>query len=188
MIGSIPQLLWRALCAAGCFLLCISFVSKAKPFQAQTPTPPQTSANQSREQGSTQRIPRQQAQVTAALDGIVRDAALPNSAPVPGAALTLRNLQSGQTFTAASSAEGVFRLFPLPPGTYELRVESENYAAFALAEVALEPNEIATLEISLVKVAAAAARARLPRLPDLGPALPAEAPPSFGTDRELRHR
>src|SRR5258708_26026300 len=32
------------------------------------------------------------------------------------------------------------------------------------------------------------ARSRLPRLPELGPALSAEAPPSFGAYREFRHR
>src|SRR5215470_14498970 len=129
MTGSIPRLLGRALCAVCVFLLFLLSSAGANTFQAQAPAAPQSSAKPSREEGPQLRIPRQQAQVTAALDGIVRDAALPSSVPVPGAALTLRNLQSGQTLTAASSAEGVFRFFPLPPGKYELRVESENYAA-----------------------------------------------------------
>jgi hypothetical protein len=46
-----------------------------------------------REQGPSQRIPRQQAQNTGALDGIVRDTSSPNNTlPIPGAILTLRNL------------------------------------------------------------------------------------------------
>src|SRR5207302_1302798 len=55
-------------------------------------------------------------------------------------------------------------------------------------DLALQPNEVLTLEISLVTVAAMEARSRLPRLPELGPALSAEAQPSFGTHRVFRHR
>jgi Carboxypeptidase regulatory-like domain len=148
-----------------------------------------TSTKQSREQGPPQRIPRQQAQNTAALDGVVRDAASPNGVlPIPGAAVTLRNLQSGQVFSGMTSSEGVFRLFPLPPGKYEARVEAGNYASFVLAELELSPNEIVTLDISLMSAGAAEARSRLPRLPELGPAVAAGAGQSFETYHELRHR
>jgi hypothetical protein len=144
---------------------------------------------QSREQGPPPRIPRQQAQNTTALDGIVRDAGFPSVAlPVPGAVLTLRNAQSGLTFSTTAKGEGVFRLFPLPPGQYQLRVEAKDYVPFVLSELTLQPNEVLTLEISLVTVAAAEARSRLPRLPELGPALSAEGQSSYGTYREFLHR
>jgi hypothetical protein len=52
----------------------------------------------------------------------------------------------------------------------------------------LEPNEIVTLEISLVSLATAEMRSRLPRLSELGPALTAGATPSLGSYREFRHR
>ncbi|HKW61056.1 MAG TPA: carboxypeptidase-like regulatory domain-containing protein [Candidatus Acidoferrum sp.] len=145
---------------------------------------------ESREQGPPQRIPRQQAQNTAALDGFVRDttSSQGNAPPIPGAVLTLRNLQSEKTFTATSSAEGIFRLFPLPPGKYELRAEAQSYTPFALAELALSPNEVTTLEISLVASGAGEARSRLPRFSDLGPALPAGGAATAGVYRELRHR
>jgi hypothetical protein len=148
----------------------------------------QDSAKQSREQGPL-RIPRQQAKTTAALDGTVRDGSSPTKPlPIPGAMLTLRNLQSGQAFATTTSAEGVFRLFPLPPGRYELRAEAPNYAPFVLVDLLLEPNEIVTLEISLVSLATAEMRSRLPRLSELGPALTAGATPSLGSYREFRHR
>ena len=191
MTGPFLRLSWRAVCAACCLCFFFSFALAAKTFQdrATTPAPAQSSAKESREQGPLQRIPRQQAQNTAALDGFVRDGSTPsNPLPVPGAVLTLWNLQSGQTFTAASSAEGIFRLFPMPAGKYELRAEAQNYASFVLAELALQPNEIVTLEISLVPGGAAETRSRLPRLPDLGPALSGGAAPSSGAYRELRHR
>jgi hypothetical protein len=148
-----------------------------------------TATSQSRDLSKPLRIPRQQASTTSALDGIVRDAGFSNvTLPVPAAQLTLRNLQSGETFHASASGEGVFRIFPLPPGHYELRVEAKNYAGFALADLSLEPNQVVTLEISLVTIAAAEARSRLPRLPELGPALSAEAESSLGSYREFRHR
>src|SRR5260370_12490040 len=87
-----------------------------------------------------------------------------------------------------TDVEGVFRIFPLPPGHYQLRVEAKDYAPFAIPDLFLQPNEVVTLEISLSTVAAIEARSRLPRLPELGPAPSAEAPPSIGTYREFRHR
>jgi hypothetical protein len=189
MIFLFPRRYRRAFCAA----CCISVLSAAAIAGAtrQEESPPGTpgSAKKSSEQGALQRIPRQQAQTSAALDGVVRDASVAGATrPVPAAALTLRNLETGQVFSAASSAEGVFRVFPLPPGHYQLGVEAKDYAPFVLADLALQPNEVVTLEISLVTVATMEARSRLPRLPELGPALSAEAPRSSGTYREFRHR
>src|SRR5215467_11137037 len=93
MIGSIPRLPWRAICAVCVFLLFLPSLTKAKAFQERAPFAAQSSTEQSREEGPQLRIPRQQARNTAALDGIVRDAASLTSGPIPGAALTLRNLQ-----------------------------------------------------------------------------------------------
>jgi hypothetical protein len=189
MIRNSPRLHWRAIGAACCCCFCFSSLLAAKMLQEQASPQAPSSAKQSREQGPPQRIPRQQAQNTAALDGVVRDAASPNGVlPIPGATVTLRNLQSGQVFTGMTSSEGVFRLFPLPPGKYEARVEAGNFALFVLAELELSPNEIVTLEISLMSAGAAEARSRLPRLPELGPAVAAGAGQSFGTYHELRHR
>src|SRR5713226_3627565 len=183
------RLFREAICAVCCTCFYFSPALEARTFQEQTRTAAQDAAKQTREQGPPQRIPRQQAQTTAALDGVVRDAGSPQSMlPVPGAVVTLRNAQSGQLFNASTSAEGVFRLFPLPPGKYELRVEARDYAPFVIADLMLQPNEVATLDISLMTAAAAEVRPRLPRLPELGPALTAEALPSFRTYREFRHR
>jgi len=189
MIHFIPRHVRRASCAACCFA-CLGFVPRAAPNSLLQSAPPaQDPAKQSSEQGPPLRIPRQQAQSTAALDGLVRDAGSSKGAiPVPAAIVTLRQAQSGQIFSASASAEGVFRIFPLPPGNYELRVEAKDYAPFVLTDIALQSNEVLTLEVSLVAVAAMEARSRLPRLPELGPALSAEAQTSFGTYRQFRHR
>jgi hypothetical protein len=179
----------RAFCAACCFASFFFAARAAATSPPQYPPAAQDTARQSRQSAPPLRIPRQQAQTTAALDGVIRDAGFSNIIlPVPGAVLTLRNVQSGQLFSAITSGEGVFRLFPLPPGQYQLRVEARDYAPFVLSDLTLQPNEVVTLEISLVTVAAVEARSRLPRLPELGPALSAEAQASFGTYRQFRHR
>jgi len=188
MIFLSPRKHRRAFCAVCCISVLSAAAITGAARQGQSPPNPQDSAKKSVEQGAPLRIPRQQAQTSAALDGVVRDSSGPGATrPVAAAVLTLRNLQSGQTFSGATSDEGVFRVFPLPPGHYQLRVEAKEYAPFVLADLALEPNEVVTLEISLVGAAAMEARSRLPRLPELGPALSAEAP-SFGSYREFRHR
>jgi carboxypeptidase family protein len=188
MICFSPRQAQRAFCAACCFAF-LSSGPDAETLRQQCPAPAQDTATQSREQGPPRRIPRQQAQNTAALDGVVRDAGFPGiTLPVPGAILTLRNAQSGQLFAGTTSGEGIFRLFPLPPGRYQLRVEARDYAPLVLPDLSLQPNEVLTMEISLVTVAAVEARSRLPRLPDLGPALSAEGQASSGTYREFRHR
>src|SRR5256884_15998 len=157
MISSVLRLSRRAVGAACCSCFFFSFGVAARTLLKQGP-PAQSSAKESREPGPPQRIPRQQAQNTAALDGFVRDAgSLNNPLPVPGTVLTLRNLESGKVFNATSSAEGVFRLFPLPRGKYELRAEAQNYAPFVLADLVLQANEIVTLEISMVSSGVAGA-------------------------------
>src|SRR5260370_37191941 len=164
MILFSPRQVRRAFCAAGCFAGLYSSALTASALQGQASPATQDAAKQSREQGPPLRIPRQQAQTTAALDGLVREAGIPDIAhPVPAALLTLRNVQSGQLFSATTSAEGVFRVFPLPPGHYQLRVEAKDYAPFVLPDIALQPNEVITLEISLVAVAAMEPHSRLRR-------------------------
>src|SRR5260221_5820000 len=77
-------------------------------------------SQQSREPGAQLRLPRQQAQTSAALDGVVRSVSSGAGAqlPVSGAALHLQNLASGAVTEASANGEGVFRGFPLIPGDY----------------------------------------------------------------------
>jgi len=149
----------------------------------------QASVQKSSEPATAQRIPRQQALTTAAVDGVLREVISTNeSRPVAAAQLTLRHLQSGQLVRAASSVEGVFRILLLSPGHYEFRVEAEGFAPFVIPDLALNANEVTTLEISLVSIGSAEFRSRLPRLPELGPAAAPGASPALGSYRELRHR
>ena len=157
---------------------------------AQQPSaPPTSSEQQTHEAGPPRRIPRQQALTTAALDGTVREQVSEGvMRPVGGARVQIRNVQTGQVNTTLATGEGVFRLLLLPPGGYELRVEAEGYEGLTIASVSLNANEVVTLEIRLVPNGVAEARSRLPRQPELGPPLPAEAAVMMGSYREFRHR
>jgi len=149
----------------------------------------QATVQKSTEMETSQRIPRQQAMTTAAVDGTLRETVSPNQTrPVAAATLTLRRIQTGQIMRATSSAEGVFRILLLVPGHYEFRVEAERFASFAIPDLALNANEVTTLEISLVSTSSAEFRSRLPRLPELGPPAPPESAPALGSYREFRHR
>jgi hypothetical protein len=158
---------------------------------AQQPasSPPGSSQQQSHEAGPPRRIPRQQALTTAALDGTVREQVSDSAGrPIGGARIQIRNLQTGQVNTTLTTGEGVFRVLLLPPGGYELRAEAEGYESLAIASLSLNTNEVVTLEIRLVPNGVAEARSRLPRQPELGPPLAAEAVAMTGWYREFRHR
>src|SRR5271165_4374441 len=93
-------------------------------------------AQQSREPGAQIRLPRQQAQTNAALDGVVRSGGAAGAqVPVAGATLTLQNLASNLTAEYLTNAEGVFRIFPLAPGDYALRVQADSYEDLVLAKI-----------------------------------------------------
>jgi carboxypeptidase family protein len=172
------------------FFLLVSAAGRPGTALAQVPQPDAPGrAASSREQGPAMRIPRQQASSTAAVDGVVRSrVAVGSGKPVPGAQLTLRNLQTGQRYTSTANGEGLFRMFPLPPGHYELNVEAAGAESFVLPDLALGPNEVVTLEISLAETGTAESASRLPRLPELGPAPASNPMATAGTYRELRHR
>jgi hypothetical protein len=187
--SSTSSLRWVALmvCAAGFFS---GSVGAQQPDPAAVPASAGAAAHQSQEnRGVQQRIPRQQALATAAVDGSVREADPPGERrPVAGAQLILKNLQTGQLVRATANGEGIFRILPIAPGHYALRVEAEGHAPFGVADVGLNANEVTTLEIALVAVISAEFRSRLPRMPELGLALPADAIPAMGSYREFRHR
>ena len=185
----------RVICAVrAAVLLSLACFAAGSARGGQEAVPPpgsgaQATVQKSNEAGPQQRIPRQQALTTAALDGVLREVISPNeSRPVASAQVTLVNLQTGQIVPTATSAEGVFRMLRLLPGHYEFRVEAEGYAPFGIPDLALNANEVTTLEISLVGTTSAEFKSRLPRLPELGPALTPKAPTALGNYREFRHR
>ena len=113
---------------------------------------------------------------------------LTESRPVSAAQLTLRNLQTGQVLPVLASSDGAFRVLPIAPGHYEARFEAQGYAPQVMPDLALNANEVLTLEVVLVATSSAEFRSRLPRLPELGPALAPDAVSTLGSYHEFRHR
>jgi Carboxypeptidase regulatory-like domain len=178
----------RLLQVVACLLAGLSAGGNALAQQPGTP-PPVSSQQETHEAGPPRRIPRQQALTTAALDGTVREQVSDSAArPIGGARIQIRNLQTGQVDATLTAGEGVFRLVLLQPGGYEFRAEADGHEALTIASLTLNVNEVVTLEIHLMPTGVAEARSRLPRQPELGPPLPAEAAAATGTYREFRHR
>lgn len=172
----------RAVFLVAAFVLCANPAGASRPSQ-------KPAVKETREAGSQQRIPRQQAQTTAAIEGIVLDAGFSNgSVPVPGAMIVLQELPAGRLFQVTASGDGVFRIFPVPPGRYELKVSAKDYAPFVISDLSLQANEVVTLQISLMTLASVEARSRLPRLPELGPPPSPTGETSYGSYRVFRHR
>jgi hypothetical protein len=157
---------------------------------AQESVSPQApSVKISRESAPPKRIPREQALTTAALEGIVREQVSPSALrPIAAARLSLRNTQTNQFTSVVSSGDGVFRIFPLSPGAYELHVEATGYSSLLIPIASLNANEVLSLEIFLVPSSSAEVLSRLPRQSELGPPLPGTPPVGMGSYREFRHR
>jgi hypothetical protein len=127
-----------------------------------------------------QRLPRQMALRTAAIEGEVRDA---NGRAVIGA--TVRFDSSAVT----TSADGVFRIRDLPPGSYSLTIESPGYETEVRSDVSLVAGDVFIVELTLASSEMAAApQSRLPRQPELGPAAPMVMVAMLGSYRVLPRR
>ena len=66
-------------------------------------------------------------QATGAIHGVVRDE---SGAVVPGARVSVTNIDSNQTRTLSSNEEGDYLASALPPGNYSVRVEKTGFKAF----------------------------------------------------------
>jgi hypothetical protein len=133
------------------------------------------------------RLPRQASRKTAAVQGIVRDSSLRT---VVGATVTLTNRATGAARVISTDADGVFRLLDLTPGSYSLLVQDGGFENLTREDLRLNAGDVVTMELTLTASNAAAAPAsRLPRLPELGPAIPAtQSDAAVASYRELRRR
>jgi len=85
---------------------------------------------------------------TGGLQGVVKDM---TGAVVPGATVTVRNEDSGQSHTTTTDASGVYRFYNLPPGNSALFVHAQGFQRFDLTNAYLgvgRMNEInSTLQV-----------------------------------------
>jgi Carboxypeptidase regulatory-like domain len=146
--------------------------------QSQGPAAPRKQPSAAEFEG--QRLPRQMAPRTAAIEGEVRDE---NGRAVIGA--TVRFDSSAVTTTA----DGVFRVRDLAPGNYSLTIESPGYTTEVRSDVSLAAGDVFIVELTLASSELAATpSSRLPRQPELGPPAPMLAAAMLGSYRVLPRR
>src|ERR1017187_5850912 len=99
---------------------------------------------------SIQYAPAQATVSYALLNGTVTDV---GGRPVAKAMLTIRSLDTNQTFTAVSDDAGFYAVPSLPPGRYELTVSSAGFGKYTRTGMELSVGQTATVNVAL-KVAA----------------------------------
>jgi hypothetical protein len=72
-----------------------------------------------------------------------------NGSVVIGARVTVRNTERGVTRNVLTDAEGAYRLPPLQPGIYEIRVQADGFQSRLLTGVVLTVGQIAVRDVQL---------------------------------------
>ena len=80
------------------------------------------------------------------LTGIVSD---PSGAVVAGATLALRDEQSGSQRDTVANAEGYYTFVSLPPGTYQVTVESKGFETFRQTNIAIGGGDKINVNVGL---------------------------------------
>ena len=83
---------------------------------------------------------------TGALTGSVTD---PTGSVLQNSKISLRNYGTGETRTAITNQDGLYRFSLLPPGEYELRVEVVGFAPLVVRQVMIWITEVRTIAIQL---------------------------------------
>jgi hypothetical protein len=80
------------------------------------------------------------------VEGKVTD---PKGAVVAGAAVTLTQSETNQTFTAVTDRQGHFKLEGVPAGTYTLTIAAQGFSEAQRADIKVEEGAVATLDFKL---------------------------------------
>src|SRR5690349_19870680 len=83
---------------------------------------------------------------TGALTGTITD---PSGAVVPNATVTATSIDTGQSRTAMTGADGVFKFNLLPPGNYRVRMEAMGFKPVEVPSVTVTVTETGVLSRSL---------------------------------------
>jgi hypothetical protein len=83
---------------------------------------------------------------TAALFGAVNDK---QGAAVPGASITLTNVNTGQVRTSTTGANGEYQFNAVPVGGYSLSVEQPSFRRYQRSGILLQANENIKLDVAL---------------------------------------
>jgi hypothetical protein len=83
---------------------------------------------------------------TGTIEGIVKDN---QELAVPGATLTVRNVDTNVSRSLVSSGDGSYRFLNMPVGNYEIAVELTGFARYVRAGITLAVNQVAVVEVEL---------------------------------------
>jgi hypothetical protein len=83
---------------------------------------------------------------TGTIEGIVKDN---QGLAVPGATLTVRNVETNVSRSLVSSGDGGYRFLNMPVGNYEITVELTGFARHVRDGVTLAVNQVAVVEVEL---------------------------------------
>lgn len=82
----------------------------------------------------------------AQLNGTILDS---TGRTIAGASVTLRDLDTNRTYTATSNAPGFYVVPNLPPGRYELTVQSSGFAKYVQTGIPLTVGQTATIDVTM---------------------------------------
>src|SRR5262245_14520952 len=85
-------------------------------------------------------------EVTAGIYGIVQDA---SGAVIPGAALSVRNVDTSRVYDTVADESGKFVLTLLPIGNYEVTAEAAGFKKSVITGVVLRVNDNRRLQFSM---------------------------------------
>src|SRR5262249_12021752 len=83
---------------------------------------------------------------TATIEGVVTD---PNNAAVPGAKVTIKNVDTGLKREITTDASGLYRIAALPPGAYEISAGAEGFTEYKYGAVTLTVGQKLNLDLKL---------------------------------------
>ena len=86
------------------------------------------------------------AQFRSSIEGTITD---PAGAIVPGAQVTLTNVDTGISQSEPSNAEGLFRFLSLAPGNYKLTTTKQGFATVSEEHIVLLGSEVRTVSLAL---------------------------------------
>ncbi len=82
----------------------------------------------------------------ATLTGFITD---PSGRDVPGAVVTLTQLNTNVTYRTESNEKGIYRISTLPPGIYRATVSKEGFKAITKSEIELHVQDVVSVNFAL---------------------------------------
>ncbi|HEY5446330.1 MAG TPA: carboxypeptidase regulatory-like domain-containing protein, partial [Pyrinomonadaceae bacterium] len=87
-----------------------------------------------------------QSTTTGAIGGVVSN---PNKEVVPGAAVTVRNMETNKEDSSTSDSQGRFKVINLQPGNYAITINGAGFTAFTQDNIVVEIGRETSIEVPL---------------------------------------